>query len=137
MKLALVKQLNNTFKTAFDSDYEYIKKLNVGEVYFFDVRRERNIGFHRKLFALFKMVYENQEHYDNLDALRKDLVIDAGHYTIRHTLWGEEVKEAVSLSFSKMTQDEFDKLYSDIVDTIVKHFNFDKQDIIDNVEQWF
>lgn len=137
MKIALVKQLDNSFKSAFDSDYEYIKKFKVGEIYFFEVKRERNISFHRKLFALFKMIYENQEHYQNIEDLRKDLIVESGHFKIRYTLWGEEIREPVSLSFASMTQDEFDTLYSDIIDSVVKHFHFDKQDIIDNVLQYF
>jgi len=137
MKLGLIKQLNNTFKSAFDSDYEYIKKLKVGEIYFYEVKRERNIGFHRKFFALIKMVYENQEHYSNSDDLREDLLIEAGHFIKVVTYWGEERKKAKSLSFASMKQDDFDIMYEDVLNTIVKHFHFDKQDIIDNVEQYF
>ena len=137
MKIALVRNINNTFKAAFDSDYEYIKKLKQGEIYFFEVKRERNIGFHRKFFALIKMVYENQEHYINQNDLRDDLLIDAGHYTKIITYWGEERKKAVSLSFASMSQDQFDDMYRDVLDIIIKHFNFDKQEIIDNVAQYF
>lgn len=137
MKIALVKQLDNSFKSAFDSDYDFIKKLKAGEIYFFEVKRERNIGFHRKFFVLIKMVFQNQEHYDNQDKLRKDLLVSAGIYDTRISFWGEEIKEAKSISFTKMTQSEFDEMYSKVLDEIVTHFNFGKQDIINNVNQYF
>lgn len=137
MKLALVKQLNNSFLSAFDSDYEYIKKLKVGEIYFFEVKRERNIGFHRKFFALIKMVFQNQEIYTDQEDLRGDLLVESGYYRTYYTFLGEEKRKPLSISFASMSQDTFDKMYSDVLDTIVKEFHFDKQDIIDNVEQYF
>ncbi|MFK5981426.1 MAG: DUF1367 family protein [Flavobacteriaceae bacterium] len=137
MRLALVKQLDNSFKSAYDSDYDYIKKLKVGEIYFFEVKRERNIKFHRKFFALIRMIYQNQTHYDFEDELREDLLISAGIYTTHISFWGEETKKAKSLKFSNMNQDEFDDMYNSVLDEIVKHFNFGKQDIINNVEQYF
>jgi len=137
MKLALNKQLDNSFKSAYDSDYDYIKKLKVGEIYFFEVKRERNIKFHRKFFALIRMVYQNQEHYDFEEELRKDLLISAGIYTTRISIWGEETKHAKSISFADMSQDDFDEMYEAVLNEIVKHFNFGKEDIINNIKQYF
>lgn len=137
MEIALVKQMNNSLVCAFDSDYEVIKKLKLGEIYFFEVKKERNPAFHRKFFALIKMVFENQEHYNNFDKLRKDLIVSAGFYEEHTTVWGEVVQEAKSISFSKMSEDEFEELYNRVIDEIIKWFNFDKQSIIDNVQQHF
>ena len=80
MKVGLVRQPNNSLKPAYDSDYDVITKLSIGEVYFFEHKKERNIGFHRKFFSLIKMVFENQEHYKNFEKLRKDLIVSAGYY---------------------------------------------------------
>ena len=137
MKVCLVKTLSGYFKAAYDSDYEYLKKFKAGEEYFFEVKRERNIKFHRKFFALIKLVFENQDHYTNMDDLRKDLLVCSGYKTERYSIYGEIIVEAKSISFAKMTQDEFDKMYSYVVKEICKHFNFGEQDIIDNVEQYF
>jgi hypothetical protein len=137
MKIALTKQMNNSFIASYDSDYDKVKKLKQGEVYFFEVKQERNIKFHIKFFALIKMIFENQEHYDNSDILRGDLIVSAGYYDEHTTVWGEVRKEPKSISFASMDEEEFGKLYSAVLDEIVKHFNFDKQEIIDNVEQYF
>lgn len=137
MKIMLVKQLNNSLKCAYDYDYDKIKKLKAGEFYNCTISQPRNIKFHRKFFALIKMIYDNQEIYKSVDRLRKDLLIEAGHVEPWVDFHGEIRREAKSISFAKMTEEEFSELYSLVLDEIVTHFNFGKQDIIDNVEQYF
>ena len=137
MKLYLVKQLNNSFKVAHNSDYDKMKKLKAGEIYECEVKQPRNLRFHRKFFALINMVYENQEQYSNPERLRKDLIISAGFYDEWFDLEGVQQREAKSISFGSMSEYEFGELYSRVLDVIVQHFNFDRQDIIDNVEQYF
>jgi len=137
MKVFLVKQLNNSFKIAYNSDYEKIKKLKAGEEYQCEIKRPRNLKFHKKFFALINMLFENQERYNNSDRLRKDLIIEAGFYDEWVDFQGVTQREAKSISFASMKEDEFSDLYSRVLDAIVLHFNFDKQDIINNVEQYF
>ena len=137
MDLYLVKQLDNSFKVAYDSDYEKLKKIKAGNMVMCRITQPRNIGFHRKFFALIKMIYQNQEHYKNSDDLRADLIVSAGFYEKRTTFFGEEILKPKSISFSSMKQEEFDELYNRVLDEVVKHFHFGKQDIIDNVEQYF
>ncbi|WP_069677002.1 DUF1367 family protein [Formosa sp. Hel1_33_131] len=137
MKLFLVKQLNNTLKVAYNSDYDKIKKLKVGEEYQCEVKQPRNLKFHRKFFSLINMLFDNQERYSNSDRMRKDLIIEAGFYDEWVDFQGVIQREAKSISFASMTEDDFSDLYSKVIDVIVQYFNFDKQDIIDNVEQYY
>ena len=137
MKVILVKQLNNSLKVAYNSDYDKIKKLKLGEEYQCEIKQPRNLKFHRKFFALINLLFQNQELYVSSDRLRKDLLIAAGFYQDWIDLNGEKQKEAKSISFSKMKQEEFDQMYTKVIDVIVHHFNFNKQDIIDNVEQYY
>lgn len=137
MKITLIKTLNGSFKPAYDSDYELCKKIKVNEPYEFEYKKPRNYEFHKKFFGLINLVYENQEKYNNLDDLREDLIIEAGFYTKRYDFLGVEIKKANSISFASMDEVEFSDLYSRVIDVIVKYFNFGKQDIIDNVEQFF
>lgn len=137
MKICLVKGLDNKFSIAYPSDYEIAKKLTVGKEFFFEVKKSRNIKFHRKAFALFNLVFQNQERYSNMEDLRHDLIIEAGYYIERVDLNGATVKQAKSISFASMDELEFSKFYDDIINTIVLHFNFNKQAIIDEVAQHF
>lgn len=137
MELYLIKGLDNRFTVAHDSDYEKLKKIKPNEMVLCTITKPRNIGFHKKFFALMNMVFQNQEHYKNLDHLRHDLTVSAGFYTERVTVYGEVITEPKSISFSSMSEDEFQDLYNRVIDEIVKHFAFDKQDILDNIEQYF
>lgn len=137
MKLTLIKQLNNTFKLAYDSDYDKAKKIKVGEAYECEIKKPRNYELHKKFFALIDLVYQNQELYNNSEHLRKDLTIAAGYYDERYNFQGDCIIEAKSISFASMDNLEFQEFYSAVIDTIVKHFHFEKQQILDNVEQYF
>jgi len=137
MKIALIKQLNGTFKPAYDSDYEKTKRIKAGDLVEVDIKKPRNYEFHKKFFALINLVYENQEIYHNVEDLREDLIIASGFYVDRTALGGELVRRAKSVSFASMDELEFSDLYNKVVDTIVKHFHFDKQDLADNVAQYF
>lgn len=137
MKITLIKQLNNSFKIAYDSDYDKLKKIKHGEPYEFEYKHVRNLKFHKKYFALINMVFQNQEMHKNIDHLRRDLTIEAGYYDLRQNIHGEEIKEPKSISFASMDEDEFNDYYGAVIDTIVKYFNFDKEDIIQNIEQFF
>lgn len=137
MKVTLIKTLNGSLKPAYDSDYENVKKIKVGEPYEFEFRKPRNYKFHKKFFALINMVFDNQERYTSADHLRKDLLIDAGYYDTRYNLHGVEIQEAKSISFANVDEIEFNEIYSRVIDSIVRNFHFDREDIIENVLQYF
>ncbi len=137
MKLFVVKQLNNTLKVSYNSDYEKVKKLKTNEEYLCEIKQPRNINFHRKFFALINMLFDNQERYKDPERLRKDLIIEAGFYNEWVDFHGEIKREAKSISFAKMSEFEFSELYNKILDVIVEYFHFDKQEIIENVEHYF
>jgi hypothetical protein len=137
MKITLVKQLNGQFKLAYDSDFEQAKKIKAGEFYEFSYSKPRNYMFHKKFFALVELVYQNQEAYSNKDDLREDLTIDAGFYRVTTNLQGNEVKKAQSISFAQMDEIEFNEFYNRFIDAVVRWLKIDKQDLIDNITQYF
>ena len=137
MKLTLVKNSNNTFSIAYNSDYEKSKKLKTGIEFECEVKKKRNYKFHKKYFALINLVFNNQEKYTNINHLRNDLTKVSGFYTIRKDLQGNEVLEVDSINFSSMDELKFNDLYNKTLDSIVKYFEFDKKIILDNIEQHF
>ena len=137
MKLGLIKNLNGSFLPAYDSDLEIAKKIKVNSFYEFDFKKPRNYLFHKKFFALINLAYHNQDTYNNIDDMREDLIIDAGFYRTTETKRGDTVKKALSVSFSSMDDIEFNDLYSRVADVIVKWLGIEKQDIVDNINQYF
>jgi len=137
MKVFLVKQGNNSFLPSHNSDYDALKKIKVGQTVSCEIKQPRNIGFHRKFFALINMVFENQEIYDNIDFLRKELTKKAGFYDVYTNHLGVKCYEAKSISFAKMNQDEFEELYQRFLDAVEYIFKFDSELIKENIENFY
>lgn len=137
MKITLIKTLNGSFKPAYDTDYENAKKIKPNEPYEFEFKKPRNYKFHCKFFALINMVFQNQEVYSNIDDMREDLIADAGFYYTVIDMHGNERKKAKSISFAAMDEIEFNDLYSRVIDSIVNWLKWERQDIIDNIDQFF
>lgn len=137
MKVLLVKQLNGTYIPAYDSDKDNLKRIKAGEMIQADVVKPRGVKNHRRFFALLNMLFQNQEIYSNLDDLRADITIEAGYYRETVNVHGEVVKRALSISFASMDELQFDKYFESVLNTIVLHFNFDKEEIINNLEDFY
>jgi len=132
--------VKNTFRglvPMYDTDLDNKKKLKIDEQYLVTIKMPRNIKFHRKMFALYNLVFQNQESYRFLEDLRRDITIEAGFYRERTNIYGEVIKEAESISFANMDDDVFSQLYNRSLDVIVKYFHFDRQSMIDEIEQFF
>ena len=96
-----------------------------------DFRKIRNILFHRKYFALLNIGFDNWEPGEinskygvpekNFERFRADLTILAGFYENTIRLDGSVRIEPKSISFAKMTAEEFADLYSKTIDVLIKH----------------
>lgn len=138
MEFNLIKTLNGTFKLAFDSDFEKAKQIPLNVPFEVKYTKKRNAKFHRKFFALVNLCYQNQEQYNNFEHLRKELIICAGHYDLIFDLeTGQQKKEAQSISFAKMDETEFSKLYTDVLNVICDKFLFDREEVLNEVAQYF
>jgi len=138
MELTLIKTLNGSFKLAFDSDFDKAKQIPLNEPFEVKYTKKRNAKFHRKFFSLINLCFQNQDRFNNLEHLRKELIICSGHYELIFDLeTGQQKKEALSISFANMDETEFNKLYTDVLNVICDKFLFDKQEVLDNVSQYF
>lgn len=134
MKYYFVKQRNTLIPIDVCKPFE---KLEEGEEIEIEITNKRNVKFIRKFFALINLAYENQEHYNNLDNLRKDITISAGFYEERiNYITGEVILEAKSISFSKMEEQEFEKVYNAVLDAIIKFIGVEKEDILNELLQF-
>ena len=93
-----------------------------------------NIKFHRKFFALMHLAFDYWEppkHGEgsalsdkmaierNFDRFRYDVTILAGYYDATYRLNGDVRLEAKSISFGSMSEDDFEDLYSKVIDVII------------------
>jgi hypothetical protein len=110
---------------------EFVHRMKFGEQIHADFKKRRNVKFHRKGFALLNYLFEIWEPAEinnqygtpekNFDQFRKDLTILAGFYEQHYRLDGSIRIEAKSISFSSMSEEDFEKWYSAIIDVGLKH----------------
>jgi len=107
---------------ASQQDYELMRSWRVGDVVKTKMSKPRNGKHHRKAFALFNFIFENQDKYKSLEDLLVEIKLKAGHYKEHITTKGEMIYVPKSISFSKMEQDEFDVFYNKSIDIALQHF---------------
>jgi len=105
-----------------DADTEKLATFADGETIRADIKRPRNIKYHRKYFALLDVLfnifepepieYKGQPVVKNRERFRKDLAIATGHHEMVVNIKGEVRAEAKSISFAAMDESEFTQLYS-------------------------
>lgn len=115
------------FKFANDEDYEKKSKLKVGETYKVTIKRSRNLQFHRKYFKMisvcFDLLTEEQRSYfkNNSEIFRTSIQMSVGIcdriYLPSKNEWVDIPK---SIAFDKMTEEEFEDLYTKVRRTIIQ-----------------
>lgn len=138
MEILVVKTINGLLKPAFDEDKEKFSKFPKDGYFEIKYTKKRNVRFHRKFFALLKIAYENQSDYRLMEDLRRDLIITSGHYEeVVNYMTGEVYKIAKSISFSNMDETEFNNIYNDVKEVVVKWLGIDNEDLNNEIEQYF
>ena len=87
-----------------------MRNVGLGEVVTAEVKRPRNVRFHRKFFAMLQIILQNQDHYQSLDDLLDVCKLRTGHYRTIQTKQGE-VRIPNSISFAAMDDTEFADFY--------------------------
>lgn len=136
MKIALIKTLSG-LKPAYDSDKENYNKIKLNQIYEFEFKQPRNYKFHRKFFALLNLCFQNQEHYNDFEDLRHDLIISAGYYRIIHDRDGVEITKPLSISFASMDEHEFSELYTKVSKVIIDWLGVTNEDLENEILQYY
>jgi len=113
----------------YPEDLDEKKKLKLGEMVKCERWKERNIKFHKKFFALLKIGLENTKTFTEpipFNAYRAWAVMKAGYHELYKTNRGLMVLPK-SISFKSMDEDEFQELYSAVLDVIIRDTGADKQ----------
>lgn len=137
MKLIVIKTLSG-LKPLYPSDMDIYSKIPLNSEFEIEYKKQRNLKFHKKVFALFKLAFENQEAYSNLNDLRRDLTITAGFYTeSANMLTGEVFKHAKSISFANMDEIEFSNLYESVKNVISQWLGIENESIDEEISKYF
>lgn len=109
---------------------EFYQKIKLGSIIHSDFKQMRNPAFHRKLFALFNLAFSYWQPgpisskygipEKSFDRFRADLTILAGRYHTEIRLDGSVRVVADSISFVKMDQETFERLYQSVLTVIMQ-----------------
>lgn len=112
----------------YPSDFDEKRKLKLGNDYEVTVVNPRNIGFHKKFFALVNVGHENTKLKMPFETYRRYVIMKAGYFKTYQTTKGTYY-EAESISFANMDQSQFEEVYSRVLDVIIKDIGAVPQDI--------
>jgi hypothetical protein len=121
MKIYLRKTLKG-LQPADDEAAKCIKRFAQGDTFECEIKKPRNYEFHKKAFALFTLVFDNQERYDTLEDLLVEFKLRTGHYKEHITARGVMVYVPKSISFAQMEECDFQEFYSKAINVALKYF---------------
>ena len=123
MKANFIVMENGQGLMTMDSSSERIfKKHPPGTVISCEVKEFRNYAFHKKWFAMVKFAYDHYSaEFKSFDTFRNEITIMAGHFEVVASLGSNSVKKIPkSISFGSMSEEEFERFYSDSINAILK-----------------
>jgi len=135
-----LKKIDNVLVPDNEESGMYLFQCKNGQVLKASVSKPRNYEFHKKYFALLNYAYDcfnpdieyKGEKIDkNFDRFREDIQILAGYGIPTVNLNGEVRYISRSISFGSMSEDDFEKLYSNVVNVILQRVlkGYDREEL--------
>jgi hypothetical protein len=103
-----------------DAAVETLKRFKLGESMWVEVRKARNVKFHRMYFGLLNLTYDNQSNYTSFEHFRKAVQIAAGHVEELITLDGEVLLQPKSIAFDQLDELGFHAVFSETMKVCAK-----------------
>lgn len=101
---------------------EVYQGLALNAEVFAEVTRPRNLGHHKKLFALLKIIRDNQDHYKTTDDVLDAVKIGTGHcYPVEYRP-GNWMVKTKSIAWNKMDQLAFNEFWEKVVTLVITKF---------------
>lgn len=120
MKISLIK-VGGVLAPSLPDDEIALSSLKRGEIVEVTLKKPRNSAFNRKYFAMLQIVVDNTE-YDNSEQILHLLKLKLGYYDEIISTNGKVVYIPKSISFAKMTPDEFSRFYNQSINIILRDF---------------
>lgn len=98
-------------KAANDDALAALRRIAVGELVQADVRRPRNVKYHRKFFALCHLVFDASGQWESVEHLLTDLKFHLRHVESFRLHDGRQVDVPASISFAAMDDVEFSRFF--------------------------
>lgn len=148
MKCAFAKAQGGMMVPADPAAEEFVRSIKAGAGMVVEVKKARNIRFHRKFFSLLQLAFDVWEPHGertwngmavrkDFERFREDITILAGHYDVSYGLDGNVKLAAKSISFGNCDDLEFERVYNGVLDVvwekILKEANFRSKEEVESV----
>jgi hypothetical protein len=124
VELSVKKTLSGFEVSHFDNGK--FKLMKLGEVFKgkFTTPGKRDLIHFRRFFALLVVAYNNRpERLDemNTETFRKEIILNTKYHTLYTNFKGVQVCEAKSISFARMSENQFRDMYSQAMAVIIRY----------------
>lgn len=117
-----------TFVPADAEARELSAKVPDGKGVFLELWMPRNMGQHRKYFAILRTVVEATGRWVSQEHLRRDILLTLGRYDEHvNEFTGEVVQVPHSMALASMPRDEFERLYDDTIKLLTEALGADPE----------
>lgn len=130
MEIMLIKAPQGFLYPESNEVAEKIARMKAGAMIRCEITQVRNPQFHRKFMALLRVGYDAFElpttEYrgyacqKDFEQFREDVTIAAGYYTTTFSLSGTFRVRAKSIRFGRMSQENFERLYSQVANVLLE-----------------
>ncbi len=133
MEVLMTRAPNGALIPISDDEADKLVRFRMGETIKGNFTVMRNGGMHRKAFSLLQLCFEKFKdgvgHVEYkgktatpcFETWRSQFIILAGHYDVTFDIKGQIRLKAKSLSFANCSQEEFEAIYSDLINCALKH----------------
>jgi len=104
-------------------------KTKPGQLVTMEVKRERNLQWHKKFFALLHIGHDNQERYTDFEDYKFAMKVATGWCTELIRSNGELMYRPKSYAFNSMSQQDFEAVYNKTIDVTLKIIPMEKADL--------
>ena len=131
MRVQLVMDASRRLLPDDQRSEEAMARLQPGDRVAGDLKKPRNIGFHRMGFGLLHDIFDNQDRFTEFEHFRKWITCEAGFYQQIEVSGGVGGNTNVvifvpeSLAFDRMDQTRFEEVYRGIKDVAVGQLGLD------------
>ncbi len=141
----MIKLAGGMFHPFNDMEQDKTTRFKTGELYTVEIKHTRNYAYHKRVFAILNFCFAHWscgkdflDIHAQFDVFRNHLTVLAGYYLELYNIKGEVRIEAMSLSYSGMEQEEFEKFYNALVNAALKHiFGTTDQETHDKLLSFF
>ena len=149
MTTIYMRRVGNALVPDCDEEADKIKRLKTGKVIKCEISEMRNGAFHRKYWSLIGVAFDYwsanaiPRQHNGMDVrlckevFQKDLMLLCGYSTPVASVLNGLTYMPDSISFAKMTEETFEKLYSDTIDVILQKVlpNLSEEDLNEAMER--